>query len=275
MRILVAMLGGTIASAHVSGTIKLGGTSFVRSYLLENHSSHEFVFPVLDTYSSEDATPEMYGKALKQIIDETRAERYDGVLITHGTDTCAFFAQLAARVLPETGVPFVVTGSMKSPDVDRTEAGGNLDFAVRTIEEGKSGVVFRNEIGEEQSYKANLIMSPDIHGIYSEYKDGEEPAKRVLPESFPKVLIVSSVPGAVLAEKGFDRVLICCNHSGTANSELEQRVKEWTAGGIKVYMAPVPREGGIYESRQKLREAGAIELPGMPVEGAWAEVMLR
>ncbi len=40
-------------------------------------------------------------------------------------------------------------------------------------------------------------------------------------------------------------------------------------------MAPIPVCGGVYESREKLRNAGAIELPGMPVEGAWAEVLLR
>ena len=40
-------------------------------------------------------------------------------------------------------------------------------------------------------------------------------------------------------------------------------------------MAPVPVSGGVYESRRKLREAGAIELKGMPVEGAWSEVLLK
>ena len=40
-------------------------------------------------------------------------------------------------------------------------------------------------------------------------------------------------------------------------------------------MAPIPVNGGVYESREKLRNAGAIELPGMPIEGAWAEVLLR
>jgi len=30
-----------------------------------------------------------------------------------------------------------------------------------------------------------------------------------------------------------------------------------------------------YESRKKLVEAGATELPGMPIEGAWCEALLR
>ena len=279
MRILGAMLGGTISSANDSGTIKLGKTSFARDFLLEKYPSHEFVFPDFKTYSSEDATPFIYRESLRRIIDETNASEYDGILITHGTDTCAFFAQLAARVLPVLKIPFVITGSMRSPDVDPEEAEGNLAFAVRSLEEGRSGVVFRNRKGDRQLYKAHLIVSPDISGLYDEYKDGQMPEAKDHKDFFTgvlhNILIIPSVPGAVIPDRGFDRVLICCNHSGTASSELEPLVRKWTSEGIKCYMAPVPSGVGVYESRRRLREAGAVELTGMPVEGAWAEVLLR
>ena len=278
MRILGAMLGGTISSYNSSGTVKLGEPSFARSYLLENHPSHEFVFPEFDTYSSEDATPYLYRGALKKIVFE--AKGYDGILITHGTDTCAYFAQLAARVLGSLDIPFVITGSMKSPDTDPDEASGNLGFAVRCLEEGRSGVVFRNAESKEQLYSAHLIMSPDINGIYSEYGEGTVPEKKdhtefLTGEELPEILVIPSVPGSVIPEEGFDRVLICCNHSGTASVSLVPSVERWTKKGIKCFMAPIPVSGGVYESRRRLREAGAIELKGMPVEGAWSEVLLK
>ena len=131
MRILGAMLGGTISSYKVSGTVKLGTPSFARDYLLENFPSHGFIFPEFKTYSSEDATSELYRGALKQIITEAGRADFDGILITHGTDTCAFFAQLAARVLAGLNIPFVITGAMRPPDVDPDEAAGNLAFAVK------------------------------------------------------------------------------------------------------------------------------------------------
>lgn len=280
MRILGAMLGGTISSYKVSGTVKLGDPSFVRDYLLENFPSHEFIFPEFETYSSEDATEYNFRDALKQIITEAGRSDFDGILITHGTDTCAFFAQLAVRVLASLEIPFVITGAMRSPDVDPDEAAGNLSFAVKCLEEGKTGVVFKNRAGEEQLYKAHLIMSPDIDGIFSEYSDGIEPEKRdcsafLTREDLPKILTVPAVPGAIVPDEGFDRVLICCNHSGTARAELKDAVERFTAKGIKCYMAPIPLQGAVYESRKKLRDAGAIELPGMPIEGAWSEVLLR
>ena len=278
MRILGAMLGGTISSYDSKGTVKLGEPSFARSVLLEKYPSHEFVFPEFKTYSSEDATPYLYRDALKKIVSE--APGFDGILITHGTDTCAFFAQLAARILGSLDIPFVITGSMRSPDKDPDEASGNLTFAVRCLEEGRSGVVFKNSKGDQQLYKAHLIMSPDINGIYSEYSEGTLPEIRDYTEflnkkELPKILVIPAVPGSVIPEDGFDRVLICCNHSGTASAGLAPMVECWTSKGIRCFMAPVPVRGGVYESRKILRDAGAEEFTGMPVEGAWSEVLLR
>ena len=278
MRILGAMLGGTISSYDSMGTVKLGEPSFARSVLLEKYPSHEFVFPAFKTYSSEDATPYLYRDALKKIVSE--APGFDGILITHGTDTCAFFAQLAARILGSLDIPFVITGSLRSPDKDPDEALGNLTYAVRCLEEGRSGVVFKNGRGDQQLYKAHLIMSPDINGIYSEYSEGTLPEIRDYTEflnkkELPKILVIPAVPGSVIPEDGFDRVLICCNHSGTASAGLAPMVERWTSKGIRCFMAPVPVRGGVYESRKILRDAGAEEFTGMPVEGAWSEVLLR
>ena len=280
MRILGAMLGGTISSYNSSGTVKLGEPSFARDHLMRSFPEHDFVFPDLETYSSEDATPLTYRNALKKIAEEAAEGAFDGILITHGTDTCAFFAQLASRMSFLSEIPFVITGSVKAPDADPEEASGNLDHSVECLENGLTGAVFRDIEGKPRLYGAHLIMSPDINGIYSEYQDGIKPEIRDSSaffdkERLPRVFVLPAVPGTVIPEGGFERVLICCNHSGTASAELEPLVREWTSGGIDCYMAPVPSCCGVYESRRRLREAGAVELQGMPLEGAWCEVLLR
>ena len=280
MRILCAMLGGTISSYNASGTIKLGEPSFVRGLVTGKFRAHEFIFPEFSTYSSENATPYMYRDALKKITDEVNRGSFDGILITHGTDTCAFFAQLASRVLASLGIPFVITGSVRAPDVDPGEATGNIEFAVRCLEEGRTGVVFRDGGGVPELYGADRIVSPDIKGIYSEYEDSICPETRdfkdfLMKEKLPEILVIPAFPGTVIAQTGFDRILICCNHSGTASSELADMVRKWTSEGIMCFMAPIPSDTGVYESRSLLRDAGAVELPGMPVEGAWSEVLLR
>ena len=169
---------------------------------------------------------------------------------------------------------------MLFPIFDPDEASGNLSCAVECLEKGQTGVVFRDSEGQPRLYRAHLIMSPDISGIYSEYQEGVMPEIRDSSSFFdkerlPRVFVLPAVPGAVIPEGGFDRVLICCNHSGTASSDLEPLVRKWTSEGISCFMAPVPAGCGVYESRRRLREAGAAELQGMPLEGAWCEVLLR
>ena len=280
MRILGAMLGGTISSKNVSGTVTLGESSFARECLVSNFPSYEFVFPDLPSYSSENATPEIYREALKRITAEVKSSSYDGILIAHGTDTCAYFAQLCARVLHWLNIPFVITGSVKSPDIDPDEASENLISSVKSLEMGMSGVMFRNREGDEQLYNAHLIMSPDINGFYDEFEDGVMPEIKdrtdfLSGSKLPEILVIPAVPGAVIPNSGFDRVLICCNHSGTASTDLIPKVEQWVNKGIPCYMAPIPNDCGIYESRKRLTDVGAVELCGMPIEGAWAEVLLK
>ena len=205
------MLGGTIASSDVSGTITLGQQSFVKDFLLEYSADNEYFFPDLEIYSSEDATPEMYREALKEIVIESRKTKFDGILITHGTDTCAIFAQLAYRVLSILGIPFVITGAIKSPDKDPEESAYNLLFAIGCIEKGTSGVVFRNSDRIPSLYKAYAITSPDLDGIYKECKDCVEPEIKdridfLTRDKLPRVLVIPAFPGAVIPEDGFDRV---------------------------------------------------------------------
>ena len=178
------------------------------------------------------------------------------------------------------GIPFVITGAMKSPDKDPEESAYNLLFAIGCIEKGTSGVVFRNSDRIPSLYKAYAITSPDLDGIYKECKDCVEPEIKdridfLTRDKLPRVLVIPAFPGAVIPEDGFDRVLLCCNHSGTASAKLVPLVSKWTSEGKKVFMAPIPKKGGYYESRKKLVEAGATELPGMPIEGAWCEALLR
>jgi hypothetical protein len=78
----------------------------------------------------------------------------------------------------------------------------------------------------------------------------------------------------VIPGGGFDRVLIDCYHSGTAPVSLVPLIEKWTSEGIKVFLAPIPSGGNIYESLRELIGAGAIPLLSMPFEGAWAEAIL-
>ncbi|MCR5616075.1 MAG: asparaginase domain-containing protein [Saccharofermentans sp.] len=271
MKILVELLGGTIGSyKDENGTVVLGRDM---SDILPGGVDTVIRSPL--TYSSENAAAEVYRDALKAIshdMDETSPE---GVLILHGTDTMAYLAQLAVRVLG-TDIPVQIAGSVLPPDDPESDYKKQIKDAVRFLKDGKSGVVCGG-----RSIPLDKVMSADIAGRYSEYGDckpleySKDAAARFLEnDRLPRVLVIPAVPGYVIPEGGFDRVLIQCFHSGTANQSLVPYIKKWTSEGKRCFLAPFPAGGNIYESTKMLCGAGAEILLGMPFEGAWAEALL-
>lgn len=272
LKILIELLGGTIGShKDETGTVVLG-----RDMTDIFPEGVDTVIRSPLTYSSENAAAEVYRDALKAISQDMDETAPDGVLILHGTDTMAYFAQLAVRVLG-TDIPVQIAGSVLPPDDPESDYKKQIKDAVRFLKDGKSGVVCGG-----RSIPLDKVMSADIAGRYSEYGDckpleySKDAAARFLEnDRLPRVLVIPAVPGYVIPEGGFDRVLIECFHSGTANVSLAPYIKKWTTEGIKCYLAPVPSSGNIYQSAKTLCEAGAQVLSGMPLEGAWAEVILR
>ena len=272
LKILIELLGGTIGShKDETGTVVLGRDM---TDILPEGVDTVIRSPL--TYSSENAVAEVYRDALKAISQDMDETAPDGVLILHGTDTMAYFAQLAVRVLG-TDIPVQIAGSVLPPDDPESDYKKQIKDAVRFLKDGRSGVVCGG-----RSIPLDKVMSADIAGRYSEYGDckpleySKDAAARFLEnDRLPRVLVIPAVPGYVIPEGGFDRVLIECFHSGTANVSLSPYIKKWTTEGIKCYLAPVPSSGNIYQSAKTLCEAGAATLSGMPLEGAWAEVILR
>lgn len=275
LKILVELLGGTIGSHKDGrGTVVLG-----RDMTDIIPESIDAVVRSPMTYSSENATAETYREALKAIEEDMEETCPEGVLILHGTDTMAFFAQLAHRILGG-AVPVQIAGSILPPDDPDSDYLKQITDGIRFLEEGTSGVVC-----EGRSIPLDRVTSADISGRYGEHPDTfenfsgmdilEKRRQRFLSdEPLPKLLVIPAVPGAVIPGGGFDRVLIDCYHSGTAPVSLVPLIEKWTSEGIKVFLAPIPSGGNIYESLRELIGAGAIPLQSMPFEGAWAEALL-
>ena len=271
MKITVFALGGTIGSeVDESGVIRLGEAA------RDLFASPDFKFLSPFAYSSEDADIYTYQKALKAVYSECIEDKPDGVIILHGTDTMAYFAQVAYRVLRVLDIPVVITGSVLPPSVPGSDAKANVQAAIDYISSGVPGVAVTGK-GIAGALPAYKITQADLSGKYGVYESAKAPDVRpefLAKEFLPDVMVIPDVPGAFAKASLFEKhdcILIRAYHSGTCPAALADALPK----GTKAFIAPVMRSDTVYESRHKAEQAGIIPLYDMPFEGAWAEVMVN
>jgi len=121
--ILIIFTGGTISmmiNPETGGAIpRYSGNELIekipKASFLANISTHDF-----GKYPGPHMTPELMLELSETIKQQIAGNDYDGVIVTHGTDTLEETAYLLDLTI-ETSIPVVVTGSMKNssePDWD-------------------------------------------------------------------------------------------------------------------------------------------------------------
>jgi L-asparaginase/archaeal Glu-tRNAGln amidotransferase subunit D len=135
MRIKVIFTGGTIGSsvnedAVISTDSATAGKLLLENYFNKSKSSvkKDVVFDVSEPYSclSEDLTVDTWN-TLIDALKEVPLQEYDGIIITHGTDTMAYTANLLSVLLCGVGVPVVLVGS--NHVITDARANGNQNFS--------------------------------------------------------------------------------------------------------------------------------------------------
>ena len=95
---------------------------------------------------SSNAVPENWQQIAQAISEEY--DKYDGFLITHGTNTMAYTASALSFALQNLGKPVVLTGAQVPAEVISTDGRNNLVNALRVCTLDISGVfvVFGSKI---------------------------------------------------------------------------------------------------------------------------------
>jgi len=117
---------------------------------------------------------------------------YDGIVITHGTDTLAYTSSMLSFMLQNIDVPVVLTGSMFPVSEPNSDAPRNLKTAIRFTREGVPGIfiafmdkiMLGNRASKVHSHGLNAFQSinyPDVA-----YVKGDEVLYRVDPNKFMK-----------------------------------------------------------------------------------------
>jgi len=300
VRLLIIGTGGTIASARTEKGYKAKLTA--REILeLAGISGNGVKIETRDILNLDSTLiqPEDWvtiGKAVFESLDD-----YDGIVITHGTDTLAYTSSALSFMLRHVPIPVVLTGSMLPITEPNSDAPRNLKTALTFAMKGFPGIyvafmdkiMLGTRVSKVHSLGLNAFQSinyPDIA-----YVKGEEVVVRHRPKlptgepSFdpridPNVVHLRLTPGLspevflAVAERAHGVILEGYGAGGIPyrGRNLFEAVSR-VAGEKPVVMTTQALYGGVdltrYEVGRRALEAGVIPAGDMTKEATLVKLM--
>ena len=298
-RIRLIATGGTIACMPTEHGLAPGLDA---AALLQYVNADTANVDCIDLFNmdSSNVQPEEWRKIAEEVV--RTAEEYEGIVITHGTDTMAYTASMLSFMLRGIHIPVVLTGSQYPIAYPDSDGRKNLRNALLAAEELPGGVyiAFGNAIikgcravkTRTTSLDAFESINYPYVGMVANgrcYRLAEQSVPEEASFSFaldPCVALIKLVPGTSPAL--LESLLDCDIHGvvveafglgGMHNFRRDhtESIRRLIAAGIPVvltsqclYEASTP---DIYEVSQALRDAGVISARDMTTEAAVTKLM--
>lgn len=171
-KICVIFTGGTIGSAEADGKISLSGGA--KKQLLETYERREGKRAEFTAVEAVNMLSENVQKndldAIYSAVKDALNKDYDGIIITHGTDTLCFTANYFSQLLCDAKKPIVLVSALFPLSDKRSNGTDNFDGAVKFIlKERLPGVYvsFKNDGEPIKIHLASrLIFSDQLTGFY-------------------------------------------------------------------------------------------------------------
>lgn len=137
-RILLITTGGTIVSRQGAEGLEPGGPQELEQTLQNFAAYYEVGLRDIFCLDSSNIRPEEW-QAIARAVYEERG-KWDGIVITHGTDTMAYSASALTFMLPGIDLPVVFTGSQLPMQHILSDGPDNLRTAFAMAASGVPGV---------------------------------------------------------------------------------------------------------------------------------------
>lgn len=293
MKILTIITGGTIGSTTSGSTTSLDES---KNYALINEYENKFQsgidFTVVSPYRilSENITANELN-LLINCVAENLEKDYDGIIVTHGTDTLQYTASALGFCFSGVKIPIVLVSANYPLDNENGNGHKNFEAAVKFIESGVSNGVFVSYKNTHNDYTdihlatrlySHLEITDEVYSIRNQvfafYKNGkiEKNDKFVATtkksentlyhfENKTGILVISSLVGDSFNYDLSDAkaVLIRPYHSGTINTAdggLERFCKKAKEMDVPVFILSNGM-GADYESTNVFKQYNIEKLP--------------
>lgn len=310
-KILLFTTGGTIASKEGASGLKPDmDASEILSYMGDLATRYDITCKELLNLDSSNIQAEEWEKIAGNIYENLGF--YDGIIITHGTDTMAYTASMMSFMLQNLPIPVVFTGSQMPIDNLLTDARNNLYTAFAAVDAGILGisVAFNRRVmrgcravkvrtlGFEafESVNAPYLAEVFSNGMRS-YHEPEKavqssgaapPLKKavlkdhICTDVFLLKLIPNTKPAIfdVLADLGYRGIVLEAFGAGGLHflrRNLLEKLEALTKSGISVVACSQclyePSDFSIYEVGRRLLECGVIPGLDMTTEASVTKLM--
>jgi glutamyl-tRNA(Gln) amidotransferase subunit D len=312
-RVLILGTGGTIASRidYRTGAVHPAVTARELLSLVPELSEIAKVEPeILFNILSENITPSHWSKVASRIAKAVSAG-FDGVVVTHGTDTMGYTAAALSFALQKVPIPVVLVGAQRSPDRPSSDATlnliGGVSIAARAPFSGVYVAMHLNESDEKlavhggtrvrknHTSRRDAFVSVGVPLAAVWGREGIESVASGLPARAPnrafrarvkfdgRVALMKfypSMPGSLIATAGRSRfrgLVLEGTGLGHVNTESIAAIRTFVKKGGLVGMTSQCMNGrvnlNVYETGRDLLAAGVLPLEDMLAETALVKTM--
>ena len=309
MKLLFVFTGGTIGSTQNGNVISADAEKSYR--IIDAYKKRyeiDFEYDTAEPYTelSENNTG-WHIKRLVSCIKENVNRGYDGIIVTHGTDTLQYSAAAIGYCLGVNTLPICVVSANHPIENENSNAMDNLHGAISFIKQrcGRGAfVVYRNANSDiTRVHRATRLIGPksysdDVSSVRSivygcfdkdfnfkrnnDYFEKEDECAPLdvskLEEESRKIAIINSYPAMLYPQisESVRYVILNTYHSGTLNTKSQSTVeflKSAQSKGVTVYATGIS-DGAQYSSAQAFNELGIIPIKNLSPVSAYVKLWL-
>lgn len=301
-KILLLTTGGTIASVPGEDGLVPEAAPPALTRVIQEFSRHYEIQSrnILNLDSSNIQSEEW--RLIAQSVYESLPD-YDGIVITHGTDTMAYTASMLTFMLENLQKPVVFTGSQLPISSPLSDAPGNLATAFAAVDAGLYGVsvAFNHKIirgcravkvramGFDAFASVNSPYRGEILASGLEVYDHSAPPEgqtRLNSRLCNDVFLLKLIPGTnpqifdALAQMPYRGIILEAFGAGGLHfirRDLSEKIHALVEKGVAVVVCSQclydTSDFSIYEVGRKILEAGVIPAGDMTTEAAVTKLM--
>ena len=275
-RILLLTTGGTIASVPGGEGLEPRRSEVMERELEQLRTYYDISVKDVICLDSSNIRPEEWQLIARHIFEDRAG--YDGIVVSHGTDTMAYTASAVTFMLPNIDVPVVFTGS-QLPLTDMLSDGpDNLRTAFAMAASGAPGVFLAFDRYAALVSNRGLVVDTDV----LPRRTGES---KLLSDISKEVFLLKLTPGLnpaifdMLAAMGYKGIVIEAFGLGGVNvlhrglRGIHRCVEDGVSVVVTTQCLYDSADLQVYQVGSKLLELGVIQGRDMTSEAAMTKLM--